>query len=261
LKFFLLFYISTLFVPLFLNSCIPSKPGDEVELLPSERLINKLEANRRRIRNFEGVGVIKIKSDIINNDANFRVVMQKPDSVYFTILGPFGIELSQALVTENDFVFYDALHNTAYKGLVTDETLQNIFKINLKFTDMVDAFVGSVNMTKNLYKKPNKYSVDYDNYVLTYVDSLNGNKTTYRIDVRELGITNFVVISPSGETLLKGDYSDFELIESVAIPFHIELSNEAENQKIIIDYKNIVANRKNISIEFILPEDVNLISW
>ena len=64
---------------LFFLGCVPSKPLDEVEILPSERLINKLEANRRKIRNFEGVGVLKIKSDRYDNSANFRVVMQKPD--------------------------------------------------------------------------------------------------------------------------------------------------------------------------------------
>ncbi len=259
---FILFLLATLIlIPLFINSCIPSKPNEDVELLPSERLINKLEANRRRIRNFEGVGVIEIQSDIVNNDANFRVVMQKPDSIYFTILGPFGIELAQALVTEKDYIFYDAMHNTAYTGLVTDDVLQNIFKINLKFSDFLDAFVGSVNLTKHLYKQPNNYSVDYDNYVLTYVDSITGVETTYRVDIRELGITHYTIQSPDEELNIEGNYSDFQLIENVAVPFHIEVINKAADQKITINYKNIVTNEKDIFIDFTLPDDVNVIAW
>lgn len=261
MKYILILFALLFLFPLFFNSCIPSKPSEDVELLPSERLITKLEANRRRIKNFEGIGVFEIKSEYINNNANFRVVMQKPDSVYFTVLGPFGIELAQALVTENDYVFYDALQNTAYTGLVTDEVLQNIFKINLNFSDLIDAFVGSVNMTKNLYKQPNKYSVDYDTYVLTYIDSLTGNQTVYKVNIRELGITDYTVTSPDGNLLVEGKYSDFELIESVAIPFHIEINNNSTNQKVIIDYKNIIANRKNISIDFVLPDDVSIVRW
>ena len=261
MKYTLFFFAALFLIPIFINSCIPPKPTEDVELLPSERLINKLEANRRKIRNFEGVGVIDIQSDIINNDASFRVVMQKPDSIYFTILGPFGIELAQSLVTEKDYIFYDAVHNTAYTGLVTDEVLQKIFKIDLKFSDFLDAFVGSVNLTKHLYKQPNKYSVDYDNYVLTYIDSLTGVQTTYRIDVRELGITHYTMQSPGGDLDIEGNYSDFQLIENVAVPFHIEVTNKAANQKITINYKNIVANEKNIFIDFKLPDDVNVVSW
>ena len=63
----------------FFYGCVPSKPLNEVEILPSERLINKLEANRRKINNFEGVGVLSIESEQYDNSANFMVVMQKPD--------------------------------------------------------------------------------------------------------------------------------------------------------------------------------------
>ena len=250
-----------LLLPFLVNSCIPSKPTEDYELLPSERLINKLEVNRRRIRNFEGIGVIEIQSDLYNNDASFRVVMQKPDSIYFTILGPFGIELAQSLVTEKDYIFYDAIHNTAYTGLVTDEVLQNIFKIDLRFSDFLDAFIGSVNLTSNLYKQPEKYSVDDDSYVLTYIDSMSGVKTDYKVDVRELGITDYSITSPSGDLNLEGHYSNFQLIENVAVPFHIEITNKAANQKVIINYKNIVANQRDISIDFVLPDDVNVVSW
>ncbi len=84
-----------------LSGCVPSKPTEEVEILPTDRLVNKLEANRRRIRTFEGNGTITIKSNEFNNSATFRVVLVKPDSLYISFIGPFGIEIAQALVTDN----------------------------------------------------------------------------------------------------------------------------------------------------------------
>jgi len=44
------------------DGCVPSKPTDEVEILSSERLINKLEVNRRRIKSFEGNGTILVRN-------------------------------------------------------------------------------------------------------------------------------------------------------------------------------------------------------
>lgn len=250
----------TIFIFLF-DGCVPSKPTEDVELLPSERLINKLEANRRKIKNFEGIGVFEIESDQFSNSANFQIVMQKPDSIYFSVLGPFGIELAQALVTKDDYVFYDALQNTAYIGKVNDDILKNIFKINLSFSDLIDAFIGSVNLTNNLYKQPNNYSVAGEQYVLTYVDTDNELTSVYKVDIRQLGITNYTLKSDDKMVDLEGKYSKFELIENVAIPFSIEISNKVENQELKIKYKNIYANSKGLKVKFELPEDAEIIEW
>lgn len=258
--------IKYLLIPLsififFFESCVPSKPTEDVELLPSERLINKLEANRRKIKNFEGVGVFEIESEQFNNSANFQVVMQKPDSIYFSVLGPFGIELAQALVTKNNYIFYDAIQNVAYEGEVNDDILKNIFKINLSFSDLLDAFVGSVNLTSNLYKQPDNYSVEGEQYVLTYINKDEELKSVYKVDIRQLGITEYSLTSFDKSIDLEGKYSKFELIENVAIPFNIEILNKVLNQEVKITYKNIYANSKGLTVKFELPDDAEIIEW
>ena len=259
-KIFLLFFF-VITSSIYFISCVPAKPNEEVEILPSERLINKLEANRRRIRTFEGNGVIKIRSSRFNNSASFKVILSKPDSIYLTIMGPFGIELAQAVVTNNNFVFYDALQNTAYKGSVNDDVLKDIFKVNLTFGELTDAFVGSVNLTNNLYTMPASYNVEGDQYVLTYIDSLTNKETKYRVDIRELGITNYLLSDNHGNELLKGEYSDFELLDGVAVPNKIEIQNKKDDQVVDIEYRNMSTNKKDIFIDFKLPEDATVIKW
>ena len=255
------FLFAVLILFFLLEGCVPSKPTEEAEILSSERLINKLEANRRKIKNFEGVGTFDIKSEEFNDGATFQVIMQKPDSIYFSVLGPFGIELAQALVTKDNYIFYDVLHNTAYRGNVNDDILQNIFKIDLSFSDLLDAFVGSVNLTSNLYKEPSNYSIEGENYVLTYLDKERQLTWVYRVDIRELGITNFTLKSQNNQINIEGDYSNFELIDNVAFPFKIEVMNKVKNQKITINYKNISINDKGLRVNFELPDDANIIEW
>lgn len=246
---------------LILIGCVPSQPTEEFELLPSERLTNKLEANRRKIKTFEGSGTIFVNSPSMDNSATFRIVLLKPDSIYLTIMGPFGIELAQALVTKDKFTFYDALQNTAYVGSVSSNALQSIFRINLSFEDLLDAFIGSVNLTNNLYRAPDNYYVEDERYVLTYLDSARTNKTIYKVDVRQLGITNYQLLGLDEILMLQGDYSNFELIENVAVPYKIAIENKADDQKISIDYKKITVNKKNIYVDFKLPDDATIIKW
>ncbi len=244
-----------------INGCVPSQPTEEFELLPSERLTNKLEANRRKIKNFEGTGTIFVNTPQMDNSATFRIVLQKPDSIYLTIMGPFGIELAQALVTKDKFTFYDALKNTAYIGAVNSNALQSIFRINLSFEDLLDAFVGSVNLTNNLYRAPDDYFVEDDRYVLTYLDSARTNKTVYKVDVRQLGITEYRLFGLDDILMLQGKYSDFELLENVAVPYKIAIENISDEQKINIDYKKINVNKNNIFIDFKIPDDATIIKW
>lgn len=258
--YFLIVFFSAVSFLLF-DGCIPSKPTEEVEILSSERLINKLEVNRRRIRSFEGSGTITVKNPQMNNTAMFRVVLQKPDSIYFTIFGPFGIELAQALVTNDNFLFYDALKNTAYNGKLDEEILRDIFRIDLSFQDLIDAFIGSVNLTNNLYKTPTNYEVIYDKYVITYVDSTASKTYEYKVDVRELGITEYTLMDGNGENIIEAAYSDFEIIEGVAVPYKIVLRNKKEKQLVQLDYKTISANKRNILIDFNIPDDATIIKW
>ncbi len=251
----------TLFSFIFFEGCVPSKPTDEVEILSSERLINKLEVNRRRIKSFEGNGTILVKNPQMNNSASFRIILQKPDSIYLTIFGPFGIELAQALVTKDDYIFYDALNNTAYQGKADDAVLRDIFRIDLSFNELIDAFIGSVNLTENLYKEPSKYEVVYDKYLITYVDSVSLKSSQYKVDVRELGITEYLLKDKNGNVAIEGKYSDFGIIEGVAIPYKIEVRNQKENQMISVEYKNMSANKKNIYVDFKIPEDATIIKW
>jgi len=258
LSFIFLFIVNVIII---ITGCVPSQPTEDYELLPSERLTNKLEANRRKIKNFDGNGTINVSTPAMDNSATFRVILQKPDSIYLTIMGPFGIELAQALVTKEKFIFYDALQNTAYKGSINSKVLQSIFRINLSFDDLLDAFVGSVNLTQNLYTPPDNYVVEDDKYVLTYLDSARQNKTVYKVDVRQLGITDYQLFNNDGAEELEGKYSKFELLENVAVPYKIQIQNFTDDQKINIDYKKISVNKKDIHIDFKVPEDATIIKW
>ncbi|MHB9011460.1 MAG: DUF4292 domain-containing protein [Ignavibacteriaceae bacterium] len=246
---------------LFFNGCAPTKQVAKVEILSAERLVDKLEVNRRRIRTFEGTGTLVINSEGIENRASFKITLAKPDSIELSIMGPFGIELGEALVTKKNYVFYDALQNTAYEGEVNEDILKNIFRIDLPFSDLMNAFLGAVNLTNHLYKMPTKYSVDGDKYVLTYIDSVDQQTEVYLVDIRQLGITNYDVTNLSGDLLFTGRYTDFDLLENVAVPYSVNIIDKQNDQTLSIKYKKITANRPYIHINFNIPADANIIKW
>ena len=243
------------------SGCAPMEINREKASLSSERLINKLEANRRKIMNFEGTGTLKVSSKQLTTSASFKVTLVKPDSISLMIMGPFGIELAQTLVTKDDFKFYDVLHNTLFIGATNEHVLRDIFRINLPFSDLMDAFIGAVNLTNHLYKEPNKFSQMDDVYNLTYSDSLKNLTTNYTIDMNKLGIVDYKLSGMNGDIILTGQYSKFKMIDNVAVPFKINVQNRRENQEVNISYKKVVTNSKNISISFNIPDDARILRW
>jgi hypothetical protein len=51
------------------------------------------------------------------------------------------------------------------------------------------------------------------------------------------------------------------LIEGVAIPFEIDVTNKVENQNIKINYRNIVINDRNLYVNFKIPDDASIVEW
>jgi hypothetical protein len=244
-----------------LTSCSSPKQSESVELLSAERLINKLEANRRKIRSFEGTGSIYVKTPAFDNGASFRIVVQKPDSIYLSIFGPFGLELAQILVSKNNFTFYEAMHNTAYTGKLTDDILKEIFKIDLPLSELIDAFTGAVNFSTRLYKEPTLFTVVEDKYILTYVDSTAQTITRYTIDVKDLSIIATRIEDFKGNPLMESDYSSFVILETISAPQNILMKQESKRQSLNIEYSKINANRRNIKIDFSIPENADIIKW
>ncbi len=243
---------------IFAISCVPSKPVYEEEVLPADRLVKRLEANRRKIKTFEGSGILNIESPKLDAKASFEIFLKKPDSLKLVIYGPFGIDIAQALVTNSEFTFYNALKNVVYKGRTDKNVLKKIFHIDLSFAEMIDAFAGSVNLTDKLRLQPDEFKLTNEDYYLTYRDSLTGKQSEFIIQINNLAIKKYELYKDPGILLFEGQYSDFEINNRVAIPYKNVIQNKIDNQKVSIDYRNIKVNENLENLTLEIPRDAKI---
>lgn len=263
-KFFVypvIYIIILILVPLSFSSCVPSKPVDEERILPADRLIKKLEANRRKIKTFRGSGTINLSSPQLTAKASFQVSLKKPDSIKISFYGPFGIDLAQSVATKRNFVFYDVINNKVYKGITRDLSLKNIFKIDLTFDELMDAFAGAVDLTDKLRREPDELLINNDSYLLTYSEAVTGRQNLYEILIDDLAITKYRIIEQPRNLVLEGSYRDFDMFDNVPLPYKININYKLMNQNIDIDYRSIRVNRELGSLSFIIPEDAEIIEW
>ena len=253
--------IILILLAIFVASCVPSKPVYEEEVLPADRLVKKMEANRRKIKTFEGSGILNVESSEIEAKATFEVYLKKPDSLKFIIYGPFGIDLAQALVTNSEFVFHDVMKNVVYKGRSDTDILKKIFHIDLSFLELVDAFAGAVNLTDKLRLEPDSFNLSGDNYQLSYNDTLAGKQSEYIVQINNLAIKNYKLYKTPNILLFEGIYSEFDVFNNVAIPYLTVIENKSNSQKVTIDYRNITVNEKIENLKLDIPSDAKIRLW
>jgi len=251
-----LFIISIIFSFL-IQSCVPSKPIHEKKILPAGRLIKKIEANRRKVKTFYGKGNIDIKTESFEGSAGFEIKIHKPDSIRLNIYGPFGIDLAQAMVTRNRFLFYDVLHDQAYSGNLSMNIMKKIFKIDLPFNQLIDAFAGAVNLTSQLSRRPDKFEIGNDYYDLIYNGNPKSKKYFYKIRIDNNALVQHK-IELSNSLLFVSRYFQFEEIEEIPIPHKAVIENKVDKQVIIIEYRSIEINKKLDEMTLKLPSDVRI---
>lgn len=249
--------ILTALTAILFSSCAAPEPAvKKVKIIPVERIVKRIEANRRKIKTFYGSGVLKIDSDKLEATANFEVEIKKPDSIKLSVFGPFGLDVGELLVTNEGFEFYDALKNKFYTGKDKSQVLGKIFQSNLNFSDVIDAFVGSVNFSEKLNATPDEAIDNGNEYYFSYDDG--EKRTTYKIKKKNLNIEEYN-ISKNGNAELISKFSDFEKIYNVSVPYRINIQYPKVNGKVLIDYRVIKINDKLDKMELSIPQDAEVI--
>ncbi len=260
-KGFLVLSLLFVFSILFIDGCIPSKPMVEERVIAADRLIKRLEANRRKIKTMEGAGSITIKTADMDAKSSFKVEIKRPDSIKVSFYGPFGIDLASALITQENFQFYDAINNNYYKGKLNSAAMKQVMKINISFGELLDVLTGSVNLTDKLRRDPDHYESNDEFYRLTYNDSSASKSSIYTIRQKDLGITEYNVNDFSGKNLINAKYSDFHDLEDTPIPYMIDLNEQENNQKIKIEYRTVDVNTEIGNLTIDIPNDAKVIDW
>lgn len=257
----ILLIIIAIVVLINIDGCAPSRTTEDMRVISADRLIKKLEANRRKIKTLRGVGSLSIYSTDVNAKSSFEVLIKKPDSLKVSFYGPFNIDLAQVVISDKNFQFYDMINNTLYQGNIRDGIMKQLLKIDLPLDEIIDALAGSVNLTDKLRIEPDVYEAMGELYKLTYKDSTLSLEKNYIVRAKDLAITQYVVNKFNGRTELEGKYGGFKLFDEVPFPFEISLEDNKNKQRLKIDYKRVEVNETLNDFRLQIPNDAKVIQW
>ncbi|MBI3123608.1 MAG: DUF4292 domain-containing protein [Ignavibacteriales bacterium] len=250
--------ISISAILLFLVGCTATKPLEEEQTISAERIVKRLEANRRKIKSFVGKGTIFVITKELNTRSSFQVEIKRPDSLKVSFFGPFGIDLAYSLISQKDFQFYDVINNKYYKGKVRPGIIKDLMKINVPYDELMDAVTGSVNLTSKLRIEPVANQKDDGTYELIYSDSTNSIVSTIIIDASNLRIIRYLISDMRGKVSYQADYDGFRKVDDVYLPFNISINDKANDQKLRVEYRSVELNKLTEKLKLDIPDDAKV---
>lgn len=247
--------VAVLIVMAGVESCGPTRPLMKEPLLPADEVVKRVEERNASIRTVDGSGSITVESPEQSSSGSFSLLLKKPDSLRVELNGPFGIRVGTLMLSRDQFLYYNRMDNSAVVGKPDGSTLNSLFRIRLKFDEVLHAFTGE-------FPSPaggdtlEKFGVENGLYLLRY----HGGDCSreYLVDPDGFVVTGYRMIDSTGKTAVTMSASDLDQVDHIAMPRLLRVVFPHEKRSVTIAYNDLQFNEPVIC-RFDLPRKADLI--
>jgi hypothetical protein len=239
------------------SSCTSS----EIEMksdMTFEELKGRVNSSSEKLLTLDAYGEISIDSPSLNNTGTITVSINKPDSIFTKLEGPFGIDVADLLITRSNFIYYNVMDNKVISGQSTPNNLRIIMKVNISFDEIINAFSGKFTFGEEKYE-----NVEITKNEKSYIMSIRNGKEIkkYWIDNQSYFVTKVITSDENGKTKIDISYDNFYEKDGIYFPKKISISRPAEKENIWLTYNNEEFNNNKLTYRLKIPKSAKKIIW
>lgn len=246
----------------FIISACSGSGGNDIDKIPVKEIKEKVNSNSVVIETMEASGNIAFDSPEQSGQGWIEVRIKKPDTVYVKIDGPFGISIAQALITRNDFIYYNVQENKAITGPTTDINIGAVLRIKVTFDELISGFSGGFFLA---HKSIDSSYAESENGFYTISEPESGGSMKYYIDPVLYTIFRYNKFDKNKKTIVEVNYNNyFEELASgkkFFFPSNIKINNPGKNQSVWLDYQNKSFNKADLKFNVKIPKSAKIIKW
>ncbi|MBI4418445.1 MAG: DUF4292 domain-containing protein [Ignavibacteriales bacterium] len=235
---------------LFLAGCASGMRADRT--LTPERIGEAVVANHNRVASLFGTGTISVETPEIAQSVSFELALRKPDSIMVRIEGPFGLGLGLALLTRDEFLFYNSMQNRVLVGPSTPENLSRFFRVRLDFDDLLNMLSGGVFPDEDR-GEPDAFDIEANEYVFTYRHTEGTRR--YWVEPESFQIVRINHLDSRGTVVLEQTFGRFVRKGEVTLPQLVRVVMRQERRRVSIAYADLSLNPSILRFRFDIPAD------
>ncbi len=246
---------SPLILLIVVNACAPTKTIVRDRSLNAAEVVRLVEERDRRIRTLKGDGNITVESPEQSGSGSFRADVRKPDSLKLELSGPFGIHVGTLLLSREQFMFYNWRENVATIGRPDGSMLQSMFRLRLRFDEILRAFTGDF-LSARSSDTLEKFSIEHDLYLLRYRNAEGIHE--YRVDRDLFVVTSYRLLDSLGKPSLIALASRFDEVDNLTIPKLLRVVLPKERRSLTVAYGDVTLNGE-VECTFVLPKQAEVV--
>ncbi|HEY5615609.1 MAG TPA: DUF4292 domain-containing protein [Bacteroidota bacterium] len=216
----------------------------------------RVRSHVERIKTLRGTGTISVESPEMAGSGSFEIALRKPDSLLIRLEGPFGIEVGSALVTRNEFVFYNSMQNQLITGSTNSANLAKTLRMNVTFDDLMNLFTGASFLEED-GETEGELKVEDEQYVLTY-RHFNATRI-YWVEPTTLLLSRIQHLDSSGKLVAEQRYSKYQTLAEGSFPSSVRYTMNAQRRVLSVFYDTINLNAPLLSFAMDVPENAKRI--
>ena len=246
-----------LFLLLFLSGCAgligSRKPLSEISPV---HLLQQIKDHMSRLDTFQGHAVITILSKEGTFKGTLRVIMKNPDSLWFKIEGPLGIDMATGSFGDGYVQYYSPWEKANYVGTLQRFRESGLLPVEMGDTDLIKGILGFFIPTEELLDSSATVDIQNRSYVLSL-----GDGETVWIDSRGPVVSRWEKKDFDNEMIWEWECKEFAKKKGIRFPVIIQMTNYQPKQRLTIYYETVKANRslKNDWCKIKIPEGVETI--
>lgn len=246
------------------SSCVhtdSTKPEFEFDTdsMTVEKLKHILNLKSNKIKTLEAEGEIEFETPETGNSGTILIAMNKPDTIYARLRGPFGITGAIMSVNRNNFIYYNVQEAIAIKGSSTSKNISYILRIELDFNTLMNLASGTYMFIENQKTSDYFYKLKSEYYFNSY-DSITGQTTKMVID-SNFNIRTLSKYDSEGNKLIQIEYSDYKYLDGYYFPFNIYFYRIKGREQLWLKYNEIISEPGYIKYKIKIPESVRTLNW
>lgn len=132
---------------------IPTLKPAEKNIFELNEIISNINIASSSVKTLKAEGIIELEIDSIVLSPAFTLMLKNPDSVKISLEGPFGINIGEAILTDNSFLFYNKLQNIVLEGSIDFEKTPIPIPKSVIGKNFISLFSGLRNLPSNCQNK------------------------------------------------------------------------------------------------------------
>jgi hypothetical protein len=215
-------------------SLFNSKPLPE---MTPGTLLEQIGEHTGRLKTFQGRGIFTVASDAGAFRGEISIVTRRPDSLWFKLEGPLGIDLVTARFAGGRFAFYSPWIKNSFRDSLSQMDFRRLLPAGLDSLDVLTGLLGMPELKSGSLDSARSVSREKGHYVLNV-----GSSESIWVEPRGPVITRWEKRDGEGKTVWLYEADMFRNCGDVRLPKRIRFI-ESEAREMVLYYEDIRINK------------------